>query len=96
MSASWDEASGNIMLEMTSEQPSPQIRYTTDGSDPVQGSPLYDKPLKMTEKTIVKAAIFSDGKIREASAQKTSISTGDRDDVHYNIPFSDRYKGHGK
>jgi hexosaminidase len=43
---------------MTSEQPSPEIRYTTDGSDPVAGSPVYDKPLKMTEKAKVKAAIF--------------------------------------
>jgi len=36
MTASWNEASGSIILEMTSEQPSQEIRYTTDGTDPVQ------------------------------------------------------------
>lgn len=97
MSASRDEASGNIMLEMTSEQPSPEIRYTTDGSDPGAGSPLYDKPLKMTEKTIVKAAIFSDGKIMGGiSSKNISINRATGMNVHYNIPFSDRYKGHGE
>jgi hypothetical protein len=35
------------------------IRYTLDGSDPTEKSPLYSKPLKLTKTTIVKARGFS-------------------------------------
>ncbi len=96
MSASYDEATAGIILEMTSEQPSPEIRYTTDGSDPVAGSPVYDKPLKMTEKAKVKAAIFREGKmIGGISSKNISINRATGMKVQYNIPFSDRYRGHG-
>ncbi|MDX9729952.1 MAG: family 20 glycosylhydrolase, partial [Bacteroidales bacterium] len=96
MSASWDEASGNIILEMTSEQPSPEIRYTTDGSDPVNGSPVYSRPLKMNGKATVKAAIFDDGEmVGRISTKSININRATGMKVKYNIPFSDRYKGHG-
>ncbi|MHC1730587.1 MAG: family 20 glycosylhydrolase [Bacteroidales bacterium] len=96
MSASWDEASGNIILEMTTEQPSPEIRFTTDGTNPVTGSSVYSKPLKMNGKVTVKAAIFDDGKMVGRISKKSiniNMATGMK--VQYNIPFSGRYKGHG-
>lgn len=96
MSALWDESSGNIILEMTSEQPSPEIRYTTDGTDPVAGSSVYSKPLKMSGKTTVKAAIFDDGRMMGGiSAKSININKATGMKVQYNIPFSNRYKGHG-
>ena len=96
MSAARDEASGDITLEMTSEQPSPEIRYTTDDTDPVARSPVYDKPLKITGKTTVKAAIFNDGRIMGGISTKSiNINKATGMKVQYNIPFSDRYKGHG-
>jgi len=96
MSASYDEASGNIILEMTSEQPSPEIRYTTDGSGPDAASSVYTKPLIMKESATVKAAIFEDGKMTGAISQKKiSINKATGMKVQYNIPFSERYRGHG-
>ena len=96
MSASWDEATGDITLEMTSEQPSPEIRYTTDDTDPVAGSPVYDKPLKMTGKATVKAAIFHDGKMMGGISTKSiNINKATGMKVQYNKSFSDRYRGHG-
>lgn len=96
MSASFDEATGSIILEMTSEQPSPEIRYTTDGSDPEPGSAVYSGPLKMTQKGTVKAAIFEDGKmIGRVSSKTININKATGMVVQYNIPFSDRYRGHG-
>lgn len=95
MSASYDETTAGIILEMTSEQPSPEIRFTTDGTDPVAGSQVYDKPLKMTGKTMVKAAIFKDGKmIGGISSKSININKATGMKVQYNIPFSDRYRGH--
>jgi len=38
-----------------------QIRYTLDGSEPGPDSPLYDKPLKLTEATDLRTAAFRDG-----------------------------------
>ena len=35
-----------------------QIRYTVDGSEPVAGSKVYKKPLKLSKTTLVKAAAF--------------------------------------
>jgi hexosaminidase len=96
MSASYDEATGNILLEMTSEQPSPEIRYTTDGTEPGAGSPLYIKPLKMTGKKTVKAAIFNDRIMKGGiSAENININMATGTKVQYNIPCSDRYMGHG-
>jgi len=97
MSASYDQASGSITLEMTSEQPSPEIRYTTDGTDPEATSPVYTEPLKMSETAIVKAAIFDHGKIMGGISQrKISINKATGMKVQYNIPFSDRYKAYSE
>ncbi len=37
------------------------IRYTTDGSDPTSGSPIYSKPLSLTVPTTLKARAFLAG-----------------------------------
>ena len=38
-----------------------ELRYTTDCSDPVSTSPLYDSPLHIDQTTIVKARLFREG-----------------------------------
>ena len=96
MSASFDEESNSIVLEMISEQPSPEIRYTTDGTDPQINSPRYRKALKLNESTTVRAAIFDNGKmIGGISLKKITINKATGRKVNYNIPYSDRYRGHG-
>ena len=39
-----------------------QFRYTTDGSQPTASSTLYKEPFEVSETSVVKAAIFRDGK----------------------------------
>jgi len=96
MSASYDEASDRVMLEMTSEQPSPEIRYTTDGTEPGPASPLYEGPLPMTETATVRAAIFTDGVMTgRPGEKKIDIHKALGKKVTYNIPFSDKYKAFG-
>ncbi|PKA98165.1 Fn3 domain-containing protein [Flavobacteriaceae bacterium MAR_2009_75] len=41
-----------------------EVRYTTDGSFPTKSSERYLKPFQLTENSIVKSAIFKEGKIR--------------------------------
>ena len=45
-----------------------QIRYTTDGSDPVADSPLYSAPISLTTSAAVKARTFSGGESGAVSA----------------------------
>ncbi len=52
------------------------IRYTTDGSDPVDTSPEYNEPLTLTDDIILKTRAFSGGmksRIVEANFTKTDI-----------------------
>jgi hypothetical protein len=41
--------------------PKTEIRYTLDGSAPVQGSPVYSTPIAIDKSTILTAAAFVDG-----------------------------------
>ncbi len=97
MTASYNAETNSITLELTSEQPSPGIRYTTDGSDPDSSSPLYENPLPVIVTTTVKGAIFSEGKMMGGvSEKKVNISKSTGKSVAYHIPFSDRYRAFGE
>jgi hexosaminidase len=96
MTAEYNDQMNSITLTMTSEQPSPEIRYTTDGTDPGPVSDMYQVPLPLNASATVKAAIFSDGKIMgKVSEKKVSINLATGRAVTYKIPYSDRYKAFG-
>lgn len=49
-------------LEVSIVSPSAGVvRYTVDGSDPTDESPLYTKPITITSTTVVKARVFAHG-----------------------------------
>jgi len=52
---------GTQYVMMTCDTPSATIRYTTDGTDPTESSPLYDNELEISSNTTVKAKAFKDG-----------------------------------
>jgi hexosaminidase len=96
MTASFNEESNNITLEMRTEQTSPEIRYTTDGSDPDSSSAVYESPLPLKASATVRAAIFTGGKISgKISEKKVTIHKATGKPVKYNLPFSDKYKALG-
>ena len=45
----------------TQDPAAPVIRYTLDGSEPTETSPIYTAPITITTTTVVKARVFSDG-----------------------------------
>lgn len=45
-------------LVIQSPDPDDVIRYTTDGSEPHEDSPVFEEPIRITENTVVKAAVF--------------------------------------
>jgi len=50
-----------IVATITCNDKKAVIRYTLDGSEPKELSPKYDKPLTITERTVVIAKAFRDG-----------------------------------
>ena len=59
------------LVSFASEQYQPEIHYTTDGSDPLISSALYQQPFYTSGKTFIKAAIFKNGVL----SGKVSAST---------------------
>lgn len=49
---------GRLQVELDCIRPDVQVRYTMDGSVPTAQSPLYTKPLMLTEAKTIKAATF--------------------------------------
>ncbi len=69
------------------------IRYTTDGSDPVDTSPEYKEPLTLTEDITLKARSFSEdmsSRIIEAFFKKTDIIR-----PVYSNRYAERYSAGG-
>ena len=50
-----------------------EIRYTTDGSEPTRTSNLYQKPISISNTTVVKAKLFLDGKLSPRSTAQSYI-----------------------
>lgn len=50
-----------------------EIRYTTDGSEPTRTSNLYQKPISISNTTVVKAKLFLDGKLSPRATAQSYI-----------------------
>jgi len=53
---------GSFALSLSSSNVAATIRYTTDGSDPLDSSPEYSAPISVTGSMQVKARLFESGK----------------------------------
>lgn len=53
---------GKLQVKLECERPDVEIRYTTDGTEPLVTSPLYDKELLIDGDRLVQAATFAGGK----------------------------------
>ncbi len=62
-SAVLDEENKTIKVKLSTEAWEPEIRYTTDGSDPNASSKIYDGPFEIKKTTTVKAAVLENGKM---------------------------------
>jgi hypothetical protein len=51
----------DVTVSLASTTPGAEIRYTTDGSEPTESSPLYGDPLVLTATTTVQARAFRAG-----------------------------------
>ena len=83
-------------ISLLSEKPGEVIKYTTNGSEPTINSLTYHNPIKINQRTVVKASMFIDGIPKGKTSKKTiffSKAIGKK--VEYNSQYSDRYTGSG-
>ena len=60
-----------LKVELVSDRPNVEIRFTGDGTDPVDNSFLYTEPLEIRGSATVKARCFRDGKPVSGTATRT-------------------------
>ena len=83
-------------ISLISEKPGETIRYTTDGSKPSMNSPVYHGPIKINQKTVIRASMFVNGTQKGKASKKTIyFSKAIGKNVRYNTQYSDRYSGSG-
>lgn len=91
----FDVPSSALKAFLETEQINPEIRYTTDDSDPTGESPRYEGPFPITTETRVRAGIFVDGTRKDRPVEKVIVPhLAAGRDVRYRQPFSDRYESH--
>ncbi len=61
--------SGPIEVTLSNREPGATIRYTLDGSVPTTSDPLYERPLKLTGPTVLRAKAFKPGFTRSITVQ---------------------------
>jgi hypothetical protein len=50
-----DRFSDELKVTLTHDDPAVELRYTLDGTDPLGDSPLYGRPIRLRETTVLKA-----------------------------------------
>jgi len=58
---------------MSSAEPGAEIRYTLDGSVPELSDLRYDKPIKLSAPTVLRARAFKQGFTRSISVQEVFV-----------------------
>ncbi|MCL7988226.1 family 20 glycosylhydrolase [Sphingobacterium sp. lm-10] len=93
----YDSAKRSNRITLSSEQFDPTIRYTTDGTDPDNQSPLYIAPIDLAVSATLKTASFLD------SARMSPITNVELDihkaigkSVQYNTKWNERYPAQGE
>ena len=97
INANPDSTRNNYKINLSSEKPGEKIRYTLDGTNPTESSPVYLRPIPINEKTTVRAALFVNNEPIKTISEKTiyfSRAVGQK--IKYNTLYSDRYSGSGK
>jgi uncharacterized repeat protein (TIGR03806 family) len=62
-----------VEVALNDAEPGAEIRYTLDGSTPTASDPVYDKPIRITGPTVLRARAFKNGLTRSIAAQAVFI-----------------------
>jgi len=64
---------GSLEITLAHPEPGVSIRYTLDGSVPTTSDPLYEKPIRLTEATTVRAKAYKVGFTKSITVQATYV-----------------------
>ena len=71
-----DRTRSQVQMTLSNSLGYPDIRYTTDGSEPIANSPVYRTPLELAVPAQVRAAVFVDGEpLAAASVHRIDASS---------------------
>ena len=62
-----------VIVTLTNVEPDTAIHFTLDGSEPTTSDPIYEKPLKLKDPTVVRARAFKQGFTRSITAQQVYV-----------------------
>jgi hexosaminidase len=86
-----------VEVSLKSGFPGIEIRYTLDGSDPIQSQQIYNGPFETKESTIIKSVAFLDGKpLSTVSEKRVMIHLATGRPVTYEKQWSSSYPGGGE
>jgi hypothetical protein len=64
---------GPVEISLSEREPGADIRYTLDGSVPGPSDMRYDKPLELTDPTVLRARAYKEGFTRSITTQEVFI-----------------------
>jgi hexosaminidase len=86
-------AFANGKISLSAIDPTMKIRYTTDGSEPLAGSPVFGAPFSISKNTTVKAAVF-EGKTQMGKVRTVEYLVHKASGKPYSMPrVPDKYTG---
>jgi len=92
----YDKKSKELKATLESEQQNVPVQYTLTGDDPTPSSPVYSRPIPITNNGYLKAGIFVDGKLMEPFTERGIIfHKGIGKHIEYRQPYSYRYTAGG-
>ena len=73
MSPDGGSFAGPVDITLSAAEPGADIRYTVDGSTPGPSDSRYEKPIRITGPTVLRARAYKDGFTRSITAQEVFI-----------------------
>jgi hexosaminidase len=96
ISTAYNKEKNEITCELTTGFPGSEVRYTTDGSEPVTSSPLYQGPFKLKETCTIKAVAVVSGEVfSKVSEKKVLLHLATGRPISYTFGYSKKYAGEG-
>ncbi len=77
-------------LELRCDEPGAVIRYTTDGSEPRESSPLYQQPVVVNKTTLIRFTAFKEGMLPSVpvSVKMTKLKFRDYTNYEHKMQFA--------
>jgi uncharacterized repeat protein (TIGR03806 family) len=63
----------SVEISLAESEPNTEIHYTVDGSVPDKSDPVYEKPVRVSSSTVLRAKAFKKGFVKSITAQEVFV-----------------------